>query len=224
MERTFRLNRLHLYTMAAGLMLWTLMAGLGVSLTLEKPEHWVVGLLVFLLPFFFMAGFCIWNLFAYFRHALIVVDGLVRSVGVFSDRVIALPQVKEARWRTWPAGGSLVLRTENARIVIEFASYEQEAPRQLVRFFRSAIDPAKQTGWNLFAYKVTDGSPPRTEPNENETLLTRRRWDYYLLPTILISALVGILSWRFTGQTRMALGFVITRPASGVYAHDGAAP
>jgi hypothetical protein len=140
---------------------------------------------------------CLWCLLAYWKYRLIVEGDRVTKVGIFTRNELWLGDVAEARWRTWPRGGSLVLKSFDCRMAIDFNEYTDEQRDALVRHFRANLDPAVQTGWMLFAYQVTSGETKEREPQEGDVVIDRRRWDRFFLRMLpLFMATGAYLAWQ----------------------------
>jgi hypothetical protein len=154
-----------------------------------------------------MAGLSLWTLMAHWRAELTIQGTRVAAQGIVRFREIGLLDVTEARWRTRPVGGSVVLRSESTRLSVEFGNYETEESARIVQHLRSVLSPEVQTGWNLFAYKTALLEPRsvRMKPDPDEVLRRRERWDRYLAPTLVVTGLAGIAAWRIAGESLFLL-------------------
>jgi hypothetical protein len=179
---------------------------LNVDLTLTGPDvkHRVGATVVMGGVPLMMAGISLWLLTAYWREELTIHGERVTFRGIVRRRDVDLREVTRALWRTGHGGGSVVHRTETARLSIHLANYEDEGRDQLVRHLRSVLDPQIQTGWSLFAYKIAFRQPRsiRTKPGPDEILLGRGRWDRYFMPALVVASLAGVVSWRITDELR----------------------
>jgi hypothetical protein len=206
MDETFRLRRSY-RNQGLGFLLGFL-AWAAVNLYVLRTDatipHSVALAFLFLGVPLSMAGLSALMLVAYWQARLIIHDGLVTDRGVFREKSINLRDVTEARWRVHQDGGSVVLRTGSARVVITFGNYEAAERERIIVYLRSALPPEIQVGWNLYAYKVEpfESRPPRTEPGPDEVLLGRNRWDRYLLPAFAMIGLAASVAWWFTGELR----------------------
>ena len=149
----------------------------------------------------FMAGLCILGLVR--REALTIRGERVVSQGIFRLKEIGLLEVTRARWRRWPGfNGSLVLRNESARLPVYFDNYEAEDRDRIIQYLRSVLPPEVQTNWNLFAYNIAIRKPRsvHSKLGPDEVLLRRDRWDPYLVPSLLVFGLAGIILWKIMGE------------------------
>jgi hypothetical protein len=203
MDATFRLPRWYRYAGLAGVLFCVVGGALCAYEALTEPRvgapPLVAAAVLGGIPLA-LAGFPIWVLLACWREALTIRGERVIFRGIVGCREIGLPEVTEARWRAHPPAGSLVLRTESARLPIHFDNYKAEERERIVRYLRSVLRPEVQTGWNLFAYMVKFGEPPRTKPGPDEVLIRRERWDRYFAPSLVVTSLVGVVAWRSTGE------------------------
>jgi hypothetical protein len=154
----------------------------------------------------FMAGLSVFILAAYWREELTIRGDRVTFRGVLRDKAIDLGEVTKARWWTATSaeGGSLVLRTESTRFVISLNNYEAEEQERIVNHLRSVLPAEIQVGWNLFAYRAEQRAvqAAKTKPGPDEVLVSRDRWDRFLLPSLAALSLVVVAAWRLTGELR----------------------
>ena len=153
----------------------------------------------------------LWLLLDYWRASLSVdVDEIVKR-GVLRTKELQLSEVTAARWVSVGVGGKLVLTTPSCQIKLEFREYAIDDPLRLIEFFRSRIDPRLQQDWALYCHKIALPMRERREnpgPRPNEIVLTRRRWDLYFVPAIVISAGIGFYLWWVLDEARFLAGFV----------------
>ena len=101
-----------------------------------------------------------------------------------------------------------MIATAAAKVVIELGNYELDEERQIIRFFRGSVPQAVQVGWELFYARVVKRRyesarrRQKTEPGEGEVLMTRRRFDWYLLAFSPFIIGVAMYSWYVTGEAR----------------------
>lgn len=206
----FHLRRFYRTTGVAGTLGFLAWSIMGLCLALLDPDipNRLAAVAMFGGIPLLMAGGMLWVLVAYYRHGLIIDGGRVAVRGVVRRREVDLWGVTEARWRIWPDGGSLVLRDDRARIVIDLDYYEAEERERIVGTMRSVLRPDVQVGWNLFAYKIEfrEPRPARTEPGPGEIVLNCRRWNRIFVPSFVVMTLAGVIAWWSTGEPR---GFMI---------------
>jgi hypothetical protein len=205
LDATFRLRRWYRNLGLAGVIGYAAWAVLGafVVATDSKIVHPVAAAALMVGVPLFMTGVSVWVLLAYRLEMLTIRGTRIISRGVIRCREIDLTQVTAARWRPGGReGGIIALRTELARIVIHLENYETEERAVIVQHLRSVLCPEVQAGWNLFAYKTALLEPRsvRMKPGPREILFRRQRWDRYLLPSLVVAALGGIVAWKILGQ------------------------
>jgi hypothetical protein len=211
MNATFRLRRSYLALRVLGTLFFATMAVVSVlGIYFEAPaDRRAAGLAVglgFAAFWLLLAAFGVWVLLAYWRERLAVHDAEIDHVGVIRRKRMRVPDMVSARWRCWPAGGSLVLKSNSTRLVIYFDNFAHDERRQLIRFFRESVPISLQTGWELFFVRV--GRPQahrtrqleKTAPGEGEVLLTRRRLDTHFLAGTLLVAATGVFVYHVTGD------------------------
>ena len=213
MNATFRLRRSYLLLGALCTLLFAAMAIVSVlGIYFEAPAErraaaLAVGLGIAAFWLAFMA-LGVWVLLAYWRERLAIRDGEIDYVGVICRKRLRVSEIASARWRCWPAGGSLVMRTASTRLAIGLGNYESEQQRQLIRFFREAVPPPLQSGWELFCVRIVQrharraAQPEKAQPGEGEVLLTRRRLDAYFLAGVLLAAATCLYVYHVTGEAR----------------------
>ena len=203
-------------------------AAFGAYIALADPNipHRLTALLFFVSVPLFMATLALWILLAYWREELTIRGDRLVHRGVFRVTELDLRDVTESRWRTRPTGGSIVLRAKpklrlhercwgigrvlgrgvltprESKLTVNFGNYETTESESLVRHFHAVLAPDVQSGWNLFAYKITTGEPepPRTKPGPDEILFRRDRWDRWLLPATLVVLLGSVVAWGITRE------------------------
>jgi hypothetical protein len=75
--------------------------------------------------------------------------------------------------------------------------------KELVRFFRASVPESLQTDWDLFYFQVVKGFARRdAKPGKGEILLTRRRYNVFFVPAILLAGCIGVCCWWLTEETR----------------------
>ncbi len=150
-----------------------------------------------------MAGFSVLMVLAYWQQVLTIEGEHLTYQGVFHFKEINLADVTVARWRNWPGhDGSLVLRTDATRLVIDFSNYDTDQREPIVALVRSVLPPEIQVGWNLFSYRIERQAKRagQTKPGPDEILLRRDRWDRLFGPALVLMGLVGIAFWWITAK------------------------
>jgi hypothetical protein len=129
------------------------------------------------------------------------------SRGAIAKSMIDLTSVTEARWIE---GNRITLRTRSDRLTIYFGNFEPTEALWLIRLFRSRLPESIQTNWPMFAYKVAVRlrdrmASEKSPPGQGEVLITRRRWDWYFIPAILLSGVFGIVASSILQQERLLM-------------------
>ena len=101
----------------------------------------------------------IWNIVAYFRERLFLTSRSIRQVGVLRTRAIEIKDATRLKWRNWPAGGSIVVRTSSESVKIYFGNFTAIEREELIYFFREAVAYEIQENWITF-----EAAPPRRSP------------------------------------------------------------
>ena len=119
----------------------------------------------------FWTGFSLlslWVLAAYFRERLRLGPSAVVSRGVCHLRTTRLADVEKIIWRRYPAGGSIVIRTPAKRLTVELANFTRSERDEIIAYFREAIPPSRQEGWETYDSSVRT---PRKSSRGAELLL-----------------------------------------------------
>ena len=214
MDKTFRLAKRHRNLGIACLIFFVLAAvASGVGIWAEAPEEQrtraLYAALLFAAFWLLFASLSCWLLLAYWREELKINDRQVTQQGVIGRKEIDLHNITAARWRLVPRpGGSLVLRSLAERMTIYLGNFEPMERLWLIRFFRNGLPMPVQEDWDLFCSKIA--LPLRDwdtlahgDPGPDSVRITRRRWDWYFVPAILLSVVIGAVAyWKFQ-QPRM---------------------
>ena len=148
-----------------------------------------------------------WMLLASYRSYLHVWGDNLIWQGAFFLREIGIHDITAARWKSMHKG-SLRLFTPKARLTIDFDLFEPEERIWLIQFFRSRLPDSIQHDWGRFCLTVAlplrepEPPAPRQLPAD-KILITRRRWDWYFIPFILVFALIGLVLFLALQQPRM---------------------
>jgi hypothetical protein len=157
----------------------------------------------------FWACLSCWSLLSYWRERLEVGNGHVTQKGVIGRKEIELAGIVAVRWRTFHSGGSILLRTLTEKLTIHLDNFERDERLWLIRFFHNSLPDSVQENWALFCSKIAlplrDQNVQSNRDDPDTVVLTRRRWDWYLIPVILLSAIYGAVAcWKFQ-QPRMLM-------------------
>jgi hypothetical protein len=219
MNATFRLRRSYLLLGVLCTIFFAVMAVVSVlGIYFEAPVERRAAALAVGLGFaaFWLAFMAlgVWVLLAYWRECLAVRDGEIDYVGVIRRKRMRVSEIASARWRCGQKAGSLVLRTTSTKLSIYFSNYEAEEQRQLIRFFREAVPPPLQQGWERFCARIVRGRMQharqlrKTEAGEGEVFLTRRRLDAYFLAGMLLGVATSVYVYHVTGDASIFLKLV----------------
>lgn len=212
MERTFRLAKRH-RNLGVVCLIFFVLIGVASAYGMwsaAPQERRIVALyaVAFVAVFWgVFASLACWLLLAYWREELKISDRQVIQQGVIGRKELDLDNITAARWRIVPRpGGSLVLRTLTERMTIYFDNFEPQERLWLIRFFRNGT-PMRED-WAVFCSKIALPMRDRDtlahgDPGPDSVRITRRRWDCYFVPAILLSAVIGAIAyWKFQ-QPRM---------------------
>ena len=92
----------------------------------------------------------VWIILAYYRERLFASNQGIRQRGCIRSRTVMFDEVVSGRWRRYPNGGSLVLRSPDRKIVIYFDNFSPDERIELIQFLRSALDDKRQVNWTDF--------------------------------------------------------------------------
>ncbi len=157
----------------------------------------------------FFIGLSAFELLAWHRHKLTIRDDEIVNHGVFCTRRMDLDGVESARWQVGRVGG-LNLQSTSQKMKIDFYSYEPRERLALIHFFRDGLPESVQRNWDLFCYKIAiplryDEAGRQRPLRPGEAVVTRRRWDWLILPWTIVVAAGAFLHWRLLGQPTVLL-------------------
>jgi hypothetical protein len=170
-----------------------------------KPDRRLWGVLLFSSLWGIMAILPAWILLAYWRESLTIANGSVRQQGVVRQRELQLKDVNQAEWRL-VKGGGLKLRTSSETISIYFDNFEPAERLWLIRHFRDSLSDGIQENWPLFCHRIAvplRDLDVRQPCGPDDVVLTRRRWDWYFIPFIVVATVFGVVAWLKLGLPRM---------------------
>ena len=84
------------------------------------------------------------------KYRLEITEDTIEQSGVFTQRRIAIGRIQNVKWRNWPQGGSIKLRTEDSQMSIELGT--SDSREQLIQFLHAVIPLNAQSGWDTFSY------------------------------------------------------------------------
>jgi hypothetical protein len=133
----------------------------------------------------------VWLVLLYYRYRLLLDSDEILQVGVVRRQHVQVWQIEELKWRCIPAGGSVKLRGLFGVVVVELGNFVRSDRQEVIAFFRSAVDPARQTGWERF-----DEHFNRVGPHK-----PRSRWATICSATMFLLIGVAFLAlWLLTGR------------------------
>ncbi|MFK7769848.1 MAG: hypothetical protein AB8B55_21750 [Mariniblastus sp.] len=94
------------------------------------------------------------------KYRLRIDKHAIKQTGVFSERRIRLENIKSAKWKRRPAGGSLRLNSNEEKMVIEFFHIPQNQKAELIQRLRDAVPGERQSGWSEFEKMFGSIKPP----------------------------------------------------------------
>jgi hypothetical protein len=169
------------------------------------PDRRLWGVLFFSSFWGVMASLSAWTLLAYWRESLTISNGSVTQQGVIREREIQLEDVNAAEWRL-VKGGGLKLRTSSETVSINLDNFEPGERLWLIRHFRDSLPDGVQVNWPLFCHRIAvplRDRDVRRPCGPDDVVLTRRRWDWYFIPFVLVATVFGIVAWLKLGLPRM---------------------
>jgi hypothetical protein len=170
-----------------------------------KPERRLCGVLFVSSFWGVMASLAAWTLLGYWSESLTISNGSVRQQCVMRQKEVQLKDVNAAQWRL-VKGGGLKLRTSSETFSIYFDNFEQAEALWLVRHFRDLVPEAVQQNWPSFCHRIAvplRDRDVRLPCGPDDVVLTRRRWDWYFIPFVLVATVFGIVAWLKLGLPRM---------------------
>ncbi|HCO21634.1 MAG: hypothetical protein CME31_27860 [Gimesia sp.] len=203
-EKQFRLRKYYRNVSFAGLLIASFMTiGMILEFRAGAPANQKMSqiLLAGFICTFFMS-LSIWLILTYHYASLTIQDNKIIEQGVLLRKELDLDRIRQLRWIASPSGG-IKLKTLTEKIRIYLKNFPCEDRLRIVEYLRAQIPEPNQEGWDLFCHRVA--MPLRRYdpqalpvPDNDEVLLTRKRWDRLLLPWILLFTVGGVLAaWKF---------------------------
>ena len=84
------------------------------------------------------------------RGRLCLSDDGVHQRGAFRSKAVQWAEVSRARWRLFPANGSVVIRGPGCRLVIEFGDFVRAERREIIDRLRDSVSIQLQENWEVF--------------------------------------------------------------------------
>ena len=124
----------------------------------------------------FVDGVTVWALLSCYRERFNINGDSIAREGIAHTKSVRFKDINDLKWRIWPAGGSVVLRSPNVRMPIDFEIFDPSEQLSLIRWLRSAVPEEVQSGWPEFcrrwAVRLLDRDQSRPM-REGEVRLTR---------------------------------------------------
>ena len=204
LPRTFHIRKYHRNVSFAGLVFFGLM--IVVSLLLAsysaRPDRSLVTAICLVGFWSFFVSLSLYALAAYKWTRLRITDDEIALKGLIRSRTVSLSKVQEVIWN-YGYRGAIWLRDANGSVRIDLDNFEVDERICMIRFVREQTPAQRQANWDLFCHKVAlpfvryldcDGKP---RPEPGQVLISRRRWDWYFLPLIMLCAVAGtVAAWR----------------------------
>lgn len=174
----------------------------------------VLGVFFFSIFWGAWASLSLWMLLISVRMRLHIEQGRIIRQGVMTSAEIDLPNIGAARWRISNKGG-ITLIASTCRLIIDFDVFEPVERLWLIRFFRTQLPKTAQKRWGPFcqamALPLRDRLSATTRPlTVDRIAITRRRWDWYFVPSILLCSAFGVvLYWRLRNPETLVQPLVL---------------
>ncbi|QEG17946.1 hypothetical protein GmarT_38300 [Gimesia maris] len=140
----------------------------------------------------------VWMILAYYFASLTIQGNKLIEQGVLLRKELDLESIRQLRWITSPSG-MIKLKSLTEKITIHLENFPCEEQIWIMEYLRAQIPEPDQEGWDLFCHRVA--MPLRRYdpqalpvPDNDQVLLTRKRWDWLLLPWILLFSVGGVLA------------------------------
>jgi hypothetical protein len=103
----------------------------------------------------------VWIILAYFRERLYLANKTIIQKSVIRSRMIHSDDVVHVNWRRWPSGGSIVVQTPSAKIIIGLGNLKKGEREEIIWFFRETFARELQDNWLRFEDRARRLSPPQ---------------------------------------------------------------
>jgi hypothetical protein len=172
--RCFRLRR---YYLLVGIVCGVVFVAIGIASTVaalwDIDGSFARPKLAALIFGTFWSGFTLlaaWIIAAYFRERLVFGGAAIIQHGIFGSRTLALGDVFQIKWRAWPVGGSVVVRTHSEKVVIHLDNFTKGEREELIRFLRETFAAEIQENWSRFEEVVHRSSAPGKRVSRGGTI------------------------------------------------------
>ncbi len=102
----------------------------------------------------------VWVIAAYFRERLFFGKASFVQHGIFRSRTLEVGEVHQIKWRTWPMGGSVIVRTLSEKVTIHLDNFTRDEREELIRFLREIFAVEIQENWSRFEEVLRRSSAP----------------------------------------------------------------
>ena len=85
------------------------------------------------------------------RYCLEITGDAIRQTTAFRQKSMRIQDIILAKWRRWPVGGSIKLKTSSQRMTIELSIAGDDPREELIAILRSRLPRDVQVGWQHFA-------------------------------------------------------------------------
>lgn len=202
--KVFRIRKKYRNGGVAGLTLASIMA-IGIMLEIRaevRPDCQISQMIFAGSMSTFFASISLWMVLSYYFDSLTIQGSKVIEQGVLLRKELDLERIRMLRWIASPSG-VIKLKSLTEKTTIYLENFPLEDRLSIVEYLRAQIPEPDQEGWDLFCHRVA--MPLRRYdpqalpvPDNDEVLLTRKRWDRLLLPWILLFTVGGVLAaWKF---------------------------
>lgn len=156
----FRPKRLHRDIAIVTIVSFALFGGICVPILLQDEQGriaaWWLGL---------ESAACVclggYSLRYYHRAGITIAGNTLTCQGVFRRRSCRIEDVTSVVWRTWPVGGSAVIRSPTTRVVIDFGNFRMENACELAEWVRNSFPHAIQEQLPKYEYLHRCWQPTR---------------------------------------------------------------
>lgn len=142
----------------------------------------------------------LWVIAAALREELTVTADALTQREVTRTRTIRWEDVEQLTWRSWPRGGSVVIRGNDAVFKIYLSNFLRDEQAELVARLRTKIPEQKQQGWQSF------------HENKHQKPLSPREARNLAIFSMLLFLITGAMFaywWTCWGATTMLVAAIV---------------